>query len=146
MWLLINNIHEKIWRWFKPKKRKRTDAIREKLCHQLRHPVSFFNRWPIRMLGLFPLFHWSNSFLHCYKKNCTALNQSEWRNFSYILFTKQDNLILKKNLPRLRTHKKQIYLPQTIYILSQEISMPTLNFVAGNYPWTPALSRKEEHI
>ena len=42
------------------------------------------------MLGLLPLFQWINLFLHCFqkkkqKKNCTTLNQSEWKFFSFVL-------------------------------------------------------------
>ena len=43
--------------------------------------VSFFDHWPIRMLGLFLLFALNYLFCTVFEKNCTALNQSKWRNF-----------------------------------------------------------------
>ena len=72
-------------------------AIRGKLCHQLRHKGRTLDLKRKDLLGhlwvsliidqsecllCFLLLHWINSLLHCFpKKNCTALNQSEWRNF-----------------------------------------------------------------
>ena len=44
--------------------------------------VSFFDHWPIRMLGFVSLFC-TELTLFCivFEKNSTALNQSKWRNF-----------------------------------------------------------------
>ena len=42
----------------------------------------------------FLFLHWINSFLHCFQKNCTALNQSTWRNF-FIYITSFKNSTIK---------------------------------------------------
>ena len=93
MWLLINNIHEEISRWLSrrnPRVSHNEGKIRpSRVCAWFESKrfdwlsLSFFDHWPIRMLGFicFLILYWINSFLHCFKKNCTALNQSEWRNF-----------------------------------------------------------------
>ena len=81
MWLLINNIHEKISRWLS-RRNARVSRSQEKLHQQLRHKgvrlirkqkirlaISEFlwsltnqNAWSVTSL------HWINSFLHCLKK------------------------------------------------------------------------------
>ena len=38
-----------------------------------------------KCLVCYLFLHWINSFLHCFQKNCTALNQSEWILFVYII-------------------------------------------------------------
>ena len=101
MWLLINNIHEKISCMHV------YHAIRETLCHQLRHPGRALDLKTKDLIGhlwvsliidqseclvCFLFLHWINSFLHCLKKNCTALNQSQWRNFfMYIIRLKNSS-------------------------------------------------------
>ena len=110
MWLLINNIHEKISRWLS-RRNARVSRNQEKLRHQLRHPgihlkakdlighlwVSLIIDQSERLV-CFLFLHWINSFLHCLKKHCTALIQSEWKNFfmyiirseiEYGLFTRE---------------------------------------------------------
>ena len=91
MWLL-NNIHEKISRWLsrrntrvsRNQRRIMPSIAPSRACAWFESKrfdwpsVSFFEHWPIRMLGLSPLFA---RFSKKKKKHCTALNQSEWRNF-----------------------------------------------------------------
>ena len=98
MWLLINDTHEKIW----VKQRKGTHITQsgKKLRHHLYHPGRALdlkandligNLWvsliidQSECLVCFLFLDWIYSFLqilHCFKKSCTALNQSEWRNFT----------------------------------------------------------------
>ena len=83
-------------------------AIREKLCHQLRHPGRVLDLKTKDLIGhlwvsqnidqseclvCFLFLHWINSFLHCLKKNCTGLNQSEWRNFFMYIIRLKNKLI-----------------------------------------------------
>ena len=76
-------------------------AIREKLRHpgralDLEAKDLIGNLWvsliidQSECLVCYLFLHWINSFLHCLKKNCTALNQLEWRNFfMYIISLKK---------------------------------------------------------
>ena len=116
MWLLINNIHKKF--------RNGTHeyhAIREKLRHQLCHPGRALDLKTKDFIGhlwvsllidqseclvCFFFLHWINSFLHCFRKNRTALNQSKWRNFFMYIINYQ--------------------MPQTIYLARRTypISLP----------------------
>ena len=74
----------------------------EKLRHQLRHPGRVLDLKANDLIGhlwvsliidqseylvCYFFLQWINSFLHCLrKKNCSALNKSEWRNvFMYII-------------------------------------------------------------
>ena len=76
-------------------------AIKEKLRHQLRHPGRALDLKTKDLIGhlwvsliidqsecllCFLFLHWINSFLQC---NCTALNQSEWRNFFMYIIKKK---------------------------------------------------------
>ena len=102
IWLLINNIHEKITRYLSSRNARvsrNQENSPSRACAWFESKrfdwpsVSFIDHWPIRMLGLFPVLHWINSFLHYFpkKKNCTAHNQSEWRNF-FMIFIRDQNL------------------------------------------------------
>ena len=103
MWLLINNICEKMSRWLR-RRNARVSRNQENIAPSIARTiapssacvwfenkrfdwpsVSFSDHWPIRMLGCFLFLNWINSFLHCLKKNCIALDESKWRNvFMYI--------------------------------------------------------------
>ena len=73
MWLLINNIYEKIWRWLSRRNsrvsRNQGKIAPSRACAWFENKrfdwpsVSFSDHWPIRMLGLFPFF-------------CTVLNKN----------------------------------------------------------------------
>ena len=93
---------KRFWDGFKGEETHVHHTIKEILCHQLVHPGHRLDLKAKDLIGhlwvsliidqseclVCHLFlHWINSFLCSFKKNYTALNQSEWRNFSCILLT-----------------------------------------------------------
>ena len=100
MWLLINNIHEKILRWLsrrnacvsRNQRKIAPSIVPSRACAWFESKifdwpsVSFFDHWPIRMLGLLPLFalNWLFSALFS-KKDCTLLTNQNGEIFSGIL-------------------------------------------------------------
>ena len=97
IWLLINNIHKKISRCLSSRNAcvsRNQENAPSRACAWFESKrfdwpsVSFVDHWPIRMLGLFPVLHWINSFLLYFqnkKKTALLLTNQNGEIFSCIL-------------------------------------------------------------
>ena len=78
-------------------------AVRESIALDLKTKDLIGHLWisviidQSECLVCFLILHWINSFLHCLKKNCIALNQSEWRNF-FMYIISHTKIALRRNI------------------------------------------------